>query len=107
MLIARQIAHALQDLCPGLTPEATAAALGIELRPAPCARYRYTREPARVEYDSLADPGEQERMLERAIVLHALGSLRLAPGSPSIIAVTEQVWAHLRLAAAGATKRSA
>jgi hypothetical protein len=106
MLIARQIAHALRDLCPGLSPEATAAALGIELCPAPHARYRYTREPARVEYDSLADQGEQERALQRAVVLHALGSLKLAPGSPSIMTVTEQVWAQLRLATPAA-KRSA
>lgn len=105
MLIARQIAHALRDLCPGLSPEATAAALGIELCPAPHARYRYTREPARVEYDSLADRGEQERALQRAVVLHALGSLKLAPGSPSIMTVTEQVWAQLLVTPA--TKRSA
>lgn len=106
MLIARQIAHALQGLCPGLTAEATAAVLGIELRPAPCARYRYCSQPAaRVEYDSLADPQEQRRMVERAVVLHALGSTRLGPGSPSIIALTEQVWAYLRLGAVA--KRSA
>jgi hypothetical protein len=104
MFIARQIANALDQLCPGLSAEGMAIALGIHLSPLPCARYRYLRGlTPRVEYDSLAVPAEQEQCLQRAVVLHCLDSLKLAAGTPSIIDITDQVFARLRLPA----KRSA
>jgi len=103
-MIALQIAHALQDLCPSLSAEGMAAALGIQLCPLPCAAYRYRRAPASVEYDALATPAEQERALQRAVVLHVLDALKLPAGSPSIIAITEQVFGYLR---APLRKRSA
>jgi hypothetical protein len=106
MLIARQIAHALGKLCPGLSAEGMAAALGIHLCPLPCVRYRYVRDSAgqpRVEYDCLATPAEQERALQRAAVLRCLDSLKLAAGTPSIIDITDEVFSRLRFPA----KRSA
>ena len=94
--IARQIARALSALCPGLSAEGMAAALGIQLAPAPCARYRYYRVPApRVEYDALATAAEQEQCLQRAVVMHCMGTLQLA-GTPSIIRITEEVFAQLQ-----------
>lgn len=96
MFIARRIARALATLCPGLTTEGMAAALGIHLAPAPCARYRYYRLPApRVEYDVLATAAEQEQCLQRAVVMHCLDTLQLA-GTPSIMRITEDVFAQLR-----------
>lgn len=98
MYIARQIATALSKLCPGLSTEATAAALGIQLTPIPRGTYRYFRAPEpRVEYDALATPAEQERCLQRAIVLRCLDTLRLAAGTPSIIQITDDVFAQLRV----------
>lgn len=97
MYIARQIATALHKLCPGLSTEATAAALGIQLTPIPRGTYRYFTEPTpRVEYDALATPDEQERCLQRAIVLRCLESMRLARGTPSIMQITDDVFARLR-----------
>lgn len=111
MCTAREIADVLQALCPGLSTEGMAAALGIELRPAPAARYRYLRAPARVEYDSLATPDEQARAIQRAIVVHTIEavrgeSLKLPPDAPSIIAIAGEL-AELLSPAAVAAKRSA
>jgi hypothetical protein len=105
MLIARQIAQALSALCPGLSAEAIAVSLGLQLTPLPCVRYRYVRgsEP-RVEYDSLATPAEQERCLQRAVVVRCLDTLKLAAGTPSLIDITDEVFSRLRFAA---NKRSA
>lgn len=110
MLIARQIANALRDLCPGLSAEGMAAVLGIQLVPLPCARYRYLREPVRVEYDSLATPAEQERWLQRAVVVHVLDTLKVSSGTPSTEDIADEVFARLRVVApvfARAGKRSA
>lgn len=105
-MIARQIAHVLRDLCPALSAEGMAAALGIQLRPAPCAAYRYRRSPPSVEYDALATPAEQERALQRAVVLHVLDALKLPAGMfpvglPSVMAITEDVFGRLRSVALG------
>lgn len=102
MLIARLISSALSDLCPGLSAEAIAAALGIQLAPAPCARYRYIRWPApRVEYDSLAVPAEQEQYVQRAIVLHCIDTLigreARAASMPVLADVTREVFEALRV----------
>lgn len=58
----------------------------------------------RVEYDSLATPVEQERCLQRAVVLHCLDALKLAAGTPSLMDITDEVFERLRL---GSAKRSA
>jgi hypothetical protein len=95
MLIARQIAHALSALCPGLSVEATAVALGIQLTPLPRVRYRYLSKPEpRVEYDCLATPAEQERWLQRAVVLRCLDTLKLAAGTPSLADITDEVFGY-------------
>lgn len=108
MTLARQIADVLQDLCPGLSAEATAVALGIELCPAPCSPYCYRREPSpRVQYDAIAPAEQQQRDIERAIVVYLLDVLELRlPTLTSTIALTDAVFARLRLATAPA-KRSA
>lgn len=93
---AHRIAHVLRGLCAGLSPEGTAAALGIELRPAVGARYRYCPGPrAWVEYDALAAPAEQQRMVQRAVVLHMLGRMPPLTHTESAIAITDSVWALL------------
>lgn len=104
MLIARQIAHVLGDLCPGLSAEGIAAAIGLQLVPLPCARYRFLRAPARVEYDSLATPAEQERCLQRAVVVHCLDTLRLTTAGTPTVDIADEVFARLR---AIPSKRSA
>lgn len=115
MMISRQIAHILRDLCPALSAEGMAAALGIQLLPTPCAAYRYRRSPPSVVYDALAAPAEQERAVRRAVVLYMLDVLDLSSALreertrgasfPSIIALIDDVFAQLRSASFG--KRSA
>lgn len=77
MSIASQIAYVLRDTCPGLSTEAMAIALRLELCPAPATRYRFVQTTMRVEYDSLAAPAVQERCIQRAIVCHVLDALGL------------------------------
>lgn len=110
-LLARQIVDTLNELCPGLSMEAVAVALGLELRPQPRASYRYRRVPApHVEYDSLGSPAEQERCLQRAIVCRCIDVLDLTAKTPSILAVTSEVFPQLprlRIAPAPSSERSA
>lgn len=108
MTLARQIADVLQTLCPELSAEAIAAALGIELCPSLCSSYCYRRAPSpRVHYDALAPAAEQQRDIERAIVVHMLDVLELRlPALTSTIALTEAVFERLRLATTP-TKRTA
>lgn len=100
MLIARLIANALDKLCPGLSAEGMAAALGLQLCPLPRVAYRYQRWPfARVIYDSLTTPAEQEFYVQRAIVLHCIDTL-LGEGRntsmPVLADVTREVFELLR-----------
>lgn len=107
MTLARQIADVLRQLCPGLSAEATAVALGIELCPVPCGAYCYRRAPQpHVQYDALAPAAEQQRDIERAIVVHLLDAMELRlPALTSTIALTEAVFGRLRLVTP--TKRTA
>lgn len=93
MSIASQIAYVLQDTCPGLSTEATAIALGLDLCPAPGARYCFWQDSSRVEYDSLLKPAEQERYIQRAIICRTLDDLSLQlPREVTIAALTYEVF---------------
>ena len=75
MPIADKIAYVLSVKCDGLSTNATATALGLDLRPAAGARYRYVAADLRVEYDSLGTPQEQRENVQRAIVYYLLDTL--------------------------------
>jgi hypothetical protein len=93
MSIASQVADVLRDTCPGLSAEATAIALGIDLRPADGARYRFMTGPSRVEYDSQAIPAAQQSSIQRAIVLHVLNALELRlPRQMSLSGLVREVF---------------
>jgi hypothetical protein len=93
MSIASQVAYVLRDRCSGLSTEATAIVLDIELCPAPGARYRYLSNPARVEYDSDMPPAEQCSCIRRAVVYRVLDILALRlPIGVSMSAVVREVF---------------
>lgn len=77
MQLAGQIAHVLEDVCPGLSTEGTAVALGLELCPTYGACYRYYRVTKRVEYDALAMPVDRDAYIQRAVVCYVLDTLGL------------------------------
>lgn len=93
MSIATQVAHVLRVTCPGLSAEATAIALDIELSPLPGARYRFVAVCSRVEYDSIATPAEQQACIQRAIICHVLDALELRlPKQITIAALAREVF---------------
>jgi hypothetical protein len=93
MSIASQVAYVLRVTCPGLSAEATAIALDIELCPMPAARYRYVAVCSRVEYDLLATPAEQRACIQRAIICHVLDALELQlPRQITIAALAREVF---------------